>query len=157
MNDRFEAARRRCLATSCSGAHGSPFIPPWFDPLTWRFDAAGHLQGSLPEGVLTEGYRTLVHGGAIAALIDAAMTHCLFGHEVLAVTAELKISYRRPLVSDRRTEISAFIKETIGGCLFRMAALVIQDGETKAEGTASFFRPSDGLFESLSTETARLS
>lgn len=140
----FETARQKCLQASHCGSLGSPFAAPWFDPLTWGFDDSGRLQGSLPKGLQPEGYQALVHGGAIAALIDAAMTHCLFGHEIMAVTAELKIRYRRPLAIGVPTEICAYLKESLADQVFKMTAVITQDQETKTEATATFFRPLTG-------------
>lgn len=144
MNNAFETARQRCLQTPRSGALGQPFAAPWFDPLSWQFDDFGGLEGLLPLGLRPEGYHDLVHGGAIAALIDAAMTHCLFGHEIMAVTAELKISYKKPLVVGAPTCIRAALKEALAEQIYKMTAVVSQNGETKAEAAAVFFRPLSG-------------
>lgn len=140
----FEQSRRQCLRSSQTAALGNRFVPPWFDPLAWRFTSAGELQGELPEGLQTEGYRHLVHGGAIAALIDAAMTHCLFGHGVVALTAELKVQYRKPLYQQRPVQIHAFIEQIVGDQLYRLKSTIVQDRETRAEATGSFFRPLPG-------------
>ena len=39
---------------------------------------------------LLQGYEGILHGGIIAALLDAAMTHCLFHHNIEAVTGALE-------------------------------------------------------------------
>lgn len=49
-----------------------------------------------------QGYKGILHGGIIAALLDAAMTHCMFHLGIKAVTADLHIRYVTP-VSCRNT------------------------------------------------------
>lgn len=44
-----------------------------------------------------EGYTNLVHGGIVASLLDGAMTNALFARGTVALTAELKIRYWKPL------------------------------------------------------------
>lgn len=43
-----------------------------------------------------QGYCSILHGGVIASLLDAAMTHCLFQHGVEGVTAHLQVRYHHP-------------------------------------------------------------
>lgn len=139
----YEVARRRCLNTTRAGSLGDPFAPPWFDPGKWRFDENGRLYGYLEDGLRPEGYHDMVHGGAIAGLVDAAMTHCLFGHGVMAVTAELSVRYRKPLGIGHPVEIAAEVKETVAGQVYRLSSQVIADGEVKAEAHGTFFRSAD--------------
>lgn len=44
-----------------------------------------------------QGYRGILHGGIIASLLDASMTHCLFHHGIQAVTADLQIRFLKPV------------------------------------------------------------
>lgn len=44
-----------------------------------------------------QGYRGILHGGMIAALLDAAMTHCLFRQGIQAVTADLHVRFLLPI------------------------------------------------------------
>ncbi len=140
----FETARADCLAAETSGSLGKPFAEPWFDPALWRFDEGGGLYGTLPEGLSPEGYHHIVHGGAIAALLDAAMTHCLFGRGVMGLTAEMQVKYRRPLPVGRMTQIRASLEASVGNQVYRLIATVSADGEVKAEARGTFFRPPAG-------------
>jgi len=56
-----------------------------------------------------EGFQGLLHGGVIAALLDSAMTNCLFSRGVVAVTAELTVRFLSPVLIDHLAEVSAFI------------------------------------------------
>lgn len=44
-----------------------------------------------------QGYEGILHGGVISALLDSAMTHCLFHHGVRAVTVELRVRFLQPV------------------------------------------------------------
>jgi len=56
-----------------------------------------------------QGYAGILHGGVIAALLDAAMTHCLFHKGIQAVTAELNIRYVKSVECNVTLEIRAWI------------------------------------------------
>ncbi len=83
------------------------------------------------------GYRGRLHGGVIAALLDGAMTHCLFAYGVTAVTAALNLSYRRPVSVGRRATIRAWQERDLSPLRLARAELR-QDGEVKASASAKF-------------------
>ncbi|WP_210247391.1 PaaI family thioesterase [Blastochloris sulfoviridis] len=70
-------------------------------------DGADGVQGSFACRDILQGYDGMVHGGVIAALLDCAMTHCLFHHDIEAVTADLHIRYRLPLSCRARVDLRA--------------------------------------------------
>lgn len=61
-----------------------------------------------------QGYTGLLHGGIIAALLDGAMTNCLFSLGISAVTAELSVRYLAPVTVDRPAEITATLEKSRG-------------------------------------------
>jgi acyl-coenzyme A thioesterase PaaI-like protein len=69
------------------------------DSLGLRFveEANGAVVGSFACDGRYQGYPDRLHGGVVAMLADAAMTHCLFLHRISAVTAKLRIRYPRPV------------------------------------------------------------
>lgn len=54
-----------------------------------------------------QGYSGALHGGMIATLLDAAMTHCLFNQHIEAMTADLHIRYLAPVPCPGRIEVCA--------------------------------------------------
>ena len=40
-----------------------------------------------------QGYKGILHGGIIATLLDAAMTHCLFNQGIEAFTGDLRVRF----------------------------------------------------------------
>ena len=83
------------------------------------------------------GYPGRLHGGVIAALLDGAMTNCLFANDIIAVTAELTIRYRAPVAPDLPVHVGARIEQT-GRRLYRVAAWVHQGAHTVVTAGARF-------------------
>ncbi len=64
-----------------------------------RFQAHAGLQG----------YDGILHGGVIASLLDAAMTHCLFDRGICAVTVDLRIRYLLPAPCAALLDLKAWV------------------------------------------------
>ena len=60
-----------------------------------------------------QGYDGIMHGGVISALLDSAMTNCLFAHGHAAVTAELKVRFRHPVSTERPARVRAWIASSL--------------------------------------------
>jgi len=73
----------------------------------------------------------------ISALLDGAMTHCIFAQGHMGVTAELKVRYRHPVITGRIAVLSGRIRESRPP-LYLMAAELLQDGQVKVTATAKF-------------------
>ncbi len=88
---------------------------------------------------LYQGYDGMVHGGVIASLIDAAMTHCLFGQGIEAVTADLQVRFLRAVPCDQLIEVQAELVERRSP-LFRLRAELRLDDCVLAHGHAKFIK-----------------
>jgi uncharacterized protein (TIGR00369 family) len=95
------------------------------------------VEASFPCPADLEGYPQFLHGGVIAALLDGAMTNCLFAQGITAVTAELTIRYHAPVVTDCPAVIRARLGTSAHGCHFLTAELR-QDGLVAATARAKF-------------------
>jgi acyl-coenzyme A thioesterase PaaI-like protein len=84
-----------------------------------------------------EGYPDMLHGGIICTLLDGAMTNCLFAHGVTAVTAELKVRFRHPVVTRRPARVRAWITGTLRP-LHELAAELVQNEQIMATAKAKF-------------------
>jgi uncharacterized protein (TIGR00369 family) len=83
------------------------------------------------------GYNGLLHGGTIATLLDAAMTHCLFAEGIEAVTAELNVRYHHPVMPETEVRLTARALSRHRD-LFKLTAELCQHGRPVATGTAKF-------------------
>lgn len=84
-----------------------------------------------------QGYDGLMHGGVISALLDAAMTNCLFALGVEALTADLRIRFRMPVPTNARIRLRASLLDKHPP-LYRLAALLLVDGDVYASAEAKF-------------------
>lgn len=89
-----------------------------------------------------EGYRGLVHGGIIAALLDGAMTNALFAGGTVAVTAEITVRYRHPLPLGAQATVTGRITRREPP-LYLAAASISSDGVVHATCTGKFMRRTD--------------
>jgi uncharacterized protein (TIGR00369 family) len=127
-----EIAHPRCVACSPDNKSG----------LKLDFEDAGAdaVRTTFDCGAAFEGYPGQLHGGIISTLLDAAMANCLFAQELQAVTAELSIRFKAPVVLKHPATAEARVVKDMFP-LFLMEASLTQDGELKATATAKFIVP----------------
>jgi acyl-coenzyme A thioesterase PaaI-like protein len=85
-----------------------------------------------------QGYANRLHGGVIALLFDAAMTHCLLARELAGVTAELKVRYQFPVAAGRAVIVRAWAEKKKSR-LYLVQGTLHQDGEVKSTAQAKFW------------------
>ncbi len=55
--------------------------------------ADGRVQTTITASDKMQGYQGVMQGGLISTLHDTAMTHCLFAHQIQALTASLNVRF----------------------------------------------------------------
>ena len=80
------ASHAACMVCSPGGLLGLRFRP----------DGANSVIASVSPRPEWQGYTGILHGGMVSTLLDAAMTHCLFHHQVEAMTASLNVRFLEP-------------------------------------------------------------
>jgi len=110
------ASSQTRLKTARAKAHPFCLVCSQSNPLGLGLEFTAHDDGSVSALFLghsaLEGYQGLLHGGMIASLLDGAMTNCLFAHGRLAMTAELKVRYRKPVIIGEEIFIRAWITKS---------------------------------------------
>lgn len=86
---------------------------------------------------LFEGYKGFMQGGISAAIIDSAMTNCLFANNIAAFTAELTINYKLPVRCGRKVVVTARIVKSYEP-LHVLEAQVEQEGKIVVIASAKF-------------------
>jgi acyl-coenzyme A thioesterase PaaI-like protein len=105
--------------------------------LSFSVGADGSVEAPFGCDADYQGYPDRLHGGVIAMLLDAAMTHCLFARHVRAVTARLNIRYRMAVRLGREASVRAkIVRET--SPLYLLEAEIVQDGQVCAVAEAKF-------------------
>lgn len=97
----------------------------------------GSVEAMVRVSKALEGYRGMLHGGVIAALLDSAMTNCLFARGVKGLTAELKIRYLQPVALQAPFLVRAF-PEKVYGHFYSLKAELLQEGILKSKGLGKF-------------------
>ncbi len=109
------------------------------DGLGLRFveEATGAVVGSFACDRRYQGYPDRLHGGVVAMLADAAMTHCLFLRGISAVTGKLKLRFPRPV----EVRVDASIRATLvrnSPPVFELKAEISQAGTVRATAEGLF-------------------
>ena len=86
-----------------------------------------------------QNYSSALHGGMIATLLDAAMTHCLFHQGIEAMTADLQVRYLAPVPCPGRIEVSARLSGQ-RRLIYELDAELRVGGMVKARAKAKFMR-----------------
>jgi acyl-CoA thioesterase FadM len=73
----------------------------------------------------------------ICALLDGAMTNCIFAAGSAAVTGDIHVRFHRPVAAAGWARVRAWIEESAAP-LFKLAAQLEQEGEIKASARARF-------------------
>lgn len=85
-----------------------------------------------------EGYPGILHGGIITAILDGAMTNCLFAYGKTAVTVEITTKFRLPVKTNSPATVTARLTRNAHPIYF-LKAEIVQDGYVSAIATAKFY------------------
>ncbi|MBS1112246.1 MAG: phenylacetic acid degradation-related protein [Nitrospirae bacterium] len=108
-----------------------------------------HLKFFIQEGkVFTEfiprkihqGYKDIIHGGLISTILDEAMVKAALMQGIPAVTAELTVRFRNPLLAGEKAIIEAAILKSNRKIIEATALIKKTDETVIAEGTAKLLR-----------------
>ena len=87
-----------------------------------------------------QGFKDIVHGGIISAVLDEAMVKAVLLSGIEAVTAEITVRYKTPLFTGEKSFIEADIKK-MGNKLIETFCLIKKEDETViAEAHAKLVR-----------------
>ena len=84
-----------------------------------------------------QGYQGILHGGVTAALLDSAMANCLFARGISAVTAEMFLKYKAPVICGTPVTVTARLEKPYPP-LYELAAEITQSGKIVALARAKF-------------------
>jgi uncharacterized protein (TIGR00369 family) len=131
----------RQIAFSDRNGHAHCLLCGGRNPESWGLSFApgkdGSVHATLAPHAGLQGYDGILHGGVTCALLDAAMTHCLFHQGVQAVTADLHVRFVRPVSAAEGVGLRAWIVATRPP-LYRLGSEILQGGRVAARGEATF-------------------
>lgn len=107
--------------------------------LRFRATGDGTVHATFQAHPGLQGYEGLLHGGVVAALLDAGMTHCLFHHGIQAVTGDLHIRFVEPVPCRAVLEIRALVVRATPP-LYRLRAELVHDEHVMAWAEGRFMQ-----------------
>ncbi|RPH93770.1 PaaI family thioesterase [candidate division KSB1 bacterium] len=105
--------------------------------LTFQASEDGGVRTRFKACTELQGYDDLLHGGVIASLLDAAMTHCLFYQGIKAVTGDLHVRFVQPVFCNATLELRARILSSRPP-LYRLRAEAVLGERVMAWAEAKF-------------------
>jgi uncharacterized protein (TIGR00369 family) len=105
--------------------------------LNFRLQDDGSVEATFRCRRAHQGYTGMLHGGITSALLDGAMTNCLFAHGVAAVTGEMKVRFRHSIDLLRPVTVHGRLARWQPP-LYVVEAEVLQDGRRKANAEGRF-------------------
>ena len=101
-------------------------------------DARQRIVGRFKLGEEYQGSSGFLHGGIIALLLDEAMGKVCRFHGVHAVTADLRVEYKRPIRAGQEIVVEGFVARRDGRQLYHEGEIRNQAGELLARGEGRF-------------------
>ena len=131
------------LVNNQTETHPFCFVCSGSNPMGLALRYAPQTDGSVSAKFLghsaLEGYSDLLHGGVIAAMLDGAMTNCLFARGICGLTAELKVRYHESVAASEEVFLQAWLEDDAHG-LFQLRAELKQGGAVKTSATGKFIK-----------------
>ena len=131
------------LVNNQTEAHPFCFVCSGSNPMGLALRYAPQPDGSVSAKFLgnsaLEGYSGWLHGGVIAAMLDGAMTNCLFARGVRGLTAELKVRYHESVAASEEVLLYAWLEDDAHG-LYQLRAELKQGGVVKACAAGKFMK-----------------
>ncbi|MCP4606321.1 MAG: PaaI family thioesterase [Proteobacteria bacterium] len=108
--------------------------------LKFNVEPDGSVRTQFRGSSLFQGYKGILHGGIIAALLDATMTHCLFHQGVEAVTGDLQIRFLESVPCGSQLDLHGRLVSKFSP-LYKLESELICDKRLMARAKANFMKP----------------
>ena len=112
---------------------------PWSLKIAFHADNNGGVSARLWSHQGLQGYEGFIHGGVISALLDAAMTHCLFHQDVRAVTGDLRVRFLWSIPCHSVLDLKAWVISARPP-LYCLRAELLETGRVAAWAEAKFMQ-----------------
>lgn len=92
---------------------------------------------------LHQGWKGIIHGGILTALLDEAMAYVAYFENVAGVTAAMEIRFRRPVSVGQLIIITAWVSRKARRFAETEARLTLKDGSIITEAKATQYLSSE--------------
>ena len=87
-----------------------------------------------------EGYKDILHGGILSALLDEVMIYSIIAQGIITVTVQIEVKFKKPAKIGETLFLEGQITEDKGKILLTEGKIFKQDGTIIAESKGKFFR-----------------
>ena len=87
-----------------------------------------------------EGYKDILHGGILSALLDEVMIYSIIALGIITVTVQIEVKFKKPAKIGETLLLEGQITEDKGKILLTEGRIFKQDGTSVAESKGKFFR-----------------
>lgn len=97
-----------------------------------------------------QGYKNILHGGILSALLDEVMIKSILAQNILTLTCEIKVRFKKPVKIGQRLSLEGKQTEYKGRILLAEGSIRDENGEVVATAEGKFFRAEGGMEKLLS-------
>jgi uncharacterized protein (TIGR00369 family) len=87
-----------------------------------------------------EGYKDILHGGILSALLDEVMIYSIIAQGIITVTIQMEVKFKKPAKIGEALFLEGQVTEDKGKILLTEGKALHQDGTIIAESKGKFFR-----------------
>ncbi len=85
-----------------------------------------------------QGYKDILHGGIISALLDEVMIKAVLAKDVLAVTAQIEVKFKKAVKVGEKLSMEGKIKQKKGVIFLTEGKIVNEEGALVASGSGKY-------------------
>ena len=87
-----------------------------------------------------EGYKDILHGGILSALLDEVMIYSIIAQGIITVTVQMEVKFKKPAKIGETLQLEGQITEDKGRIILTEGKIFKQDGTIIATSKGKFFR-----------------
>jgi uncharacterized protein (TIGR00369 family) len=96
-----------------------------------------------------EGYKNILHGGILSTLLDEAMIKSILALEILTVTSQIEVKFKKPAIIGEKLVIEGEITGERGKLILAEGKVFKEDGTVIAEAKGKFFKAEGRIKDQL--------
>jgi len=112
----------------------------------------GSVVSEIVAGELHQGYKDVLHGGIVSAMLDEVMIKAVLAKDIFAVTAEMTVKFKKPVFTGQRIRFVGKIIEEKRRITRTEGTAADEKGEEVASATATYIE-ARGELKSVLTDS----
>jgi uncharacterized protein (TIGR00369 family) len=109
------------------------------------FEEGGRAKAQFIPTDKLEGYKEILHGGILAALLDEVMIKSIIAKGILTVTSRMEIEFKKPAKIGEQLFLEGEIKNDKGKIILAEGKVFLEDGSMIAQAKGNYFRVKDEM------------